>query len=83
MATSASPAPASPTRRSLAARKAATARHHPNADTDVLDRDLRAEQAADYVREIVAAAPPLSDAARMRLAALLLSVPTVPDGGAT
>lgn len=55
------------------ARLAAVRRHHP--DQPQLDadarRDLKAANAAQYVRELVDGWPPLTDAQRGRLAALL------------
>ncbi len=60
-----------PTSRRLSSRIAATTRHHPNADTTELRRDLRAARAEDYIRRIVDQAPPLTPEQRDRLALLL------------
>lgn len=59
--------------RVLRARYAATRRHHPKdtATAHRLLRELRESQAADYIREVVDAAPPLTDDQRHRLALLL------------
>jgi hypothetical protein len=66
-----------PTRRVVGAheraRLAATARHRP-LDVEALEdarRALRAARAEGYIRELVAAAPPLSQSQRDRLALLL------------
>ncbi|WP_156184864.1 hypothetical protein [Allosalinactinospora lopnorensis] len=57
-----------PTRRSLAARKAITTRHHPDADTSDLDREIKVAGLAERIREVVNSAPALTpeDAARLR-----------------
>jgi hypothetical protein len=60
-----------PAVRALACTIAATERHHPNADTSELRRDLRAASLAEHIRKVVDSAPPLSDQQRARLAALL------------
>ena len=48
-------------------------RYRPADDPEVLDaaRDLRVARAEQYVRELVDAAPPLTDAQRDRLARIL------------
>jgi hypothetical protein len=56
---------------SLRARLAATERHHPDADTAELRRDLRAARAEDYIRRLIESAPPLTAAQRDQLATLL------------
>ncbi len=61
-----------PGHRSLANKKRALARWHPDADTSELDRDLKAARASEYVRRLVSEAPPLTELQRARLAALLL-----------
>ncbi len=53
------------------ARLAATRRHHPDADTSLLERDLRAARAEDYIKRVVDAAPPLTAAQRERIALAL------------
>ena len=55
------------------AKLAALSRHR-SGDTEALNdarRDLRAARAEQYVRELVDAAPPLTDAQRNRLARIL------------
>ncbi len=55
------------------ARLAVTTRHH-GADapqTQEARRDLRASRAEDYIRDLVASAPPLTTAQRDRLVVLL------------
>ena len=61
----------SPAQSKLRARIAATKRHHPDADTSELTAELRTATAAEYIRRLVDAAPPLSEEQRARLAALL------------
>lgn len=47
-------------------------RNHPDVDVPgELYRDLRAARAEDYIRELIAAAPPLTDHQRRALRALL------------
>src|SRR5271154_2563265 len=65
--------------RSKRARLAHAARFAPEADQTDLRRDLKAERASDYVRRLVAEAPPLTELQCARLAALLLGAPA---GGA-
>lgn len=62
------------------ARLAATLRHHPDADTTEIRRDLRAAKLADYIRKVVDEAPPLTDAQRERLAAILSPAATSAGG---
>lgn len=62
----------SPTTRRLVGIQAATARHHPEADTTQLRRDLAASHIADYVARVVAEAPPLTSEQRERIASLLM-----------
>jgi hypothetical protein len=62
----------SPAARTLSARVAAIARHHPDRDLADLQRDLRAARLEEYVRELVDSAPPLTAEQRDRLAVLLL-----------
>ncbi len=58
------------------AKIAAHKRNHPDADVPgELYRDLRAARAEDYIRELVASAPPLTESQRQKLTALLRSVP--------
>lgn len=57
--------------RSIQGRLAAATRYHPDQNHDDLRRDLRAERLADYIRETVDAAPPLTPEQRDRLALLL------------
>jgi hypothetical protein len=61
------------------ARIAALSRSRKADDPDLITarRDLRAEKLADHIRQVVDAAPPLSDEQRDRLAALLR--PTTPS----
>jgi hypothetical protein len=47
-------------------------RHHPGRDLSELRRDLQVAKLADHVRQVVDAAPPLTDAQRIKIAALLL-----------
>jgi len=56
--------------RSLQARSAA-ARRWGTADRDTIARDYAAARLEDYIRKTVAAAPPLTEDQRDRLAALL------------
>jgi hypothetical protein len=68
------PPPVSPEVRRARARLGAVRRHHPDQpdlDADAV-RDLRVANAAHYVRQLVDGWPPLSDAQRGRLAALLV-----------
>lgn len=55
------------------ARYASLTRSREPDDPDLLAarRDLRAARAEDYIRDLVAAAPPLTDVQRERLAVLL------------
>ncbi len=53
------------------ARLAATRRHHPDADTSLLERDLRAARAEAYIKRLVDGAPPLTPDQRDQLALLL------------
>lgn len=62
-------ASSNPKIRALSARNAALVRH--GGDTTQTAADLAAEQLAQYVARIVAAAPPLSAAQRDRVAGLL------------
>jgi hypothetical protein len=62
-----------PKRRHLAASKAAKSRWHPDADTTLLDRDLRAAHLEEHVREAVAGWPPLTDEQKSGIAVLLRS----------
>jgi len=64
-------AKASPERLRLRAQIGAATRHHPDADTTDLRRELAAVKIADYIRSIVAEAPPLTQEQRDRLALLL------------
>lgn len=52
-------ATASPERLTLAGKLANTKRHYPNQDTTEIERELAAVKIADYIRSIVAEAPPL------------------------
>lgn len=61
--------------RTKRARLAAATRHHPEVDTDDMRRDLRTAVAEQYITRLVAAAPPLTDEQRERLAALLRPAP--------
>jgi len=65
-----------PVVRALSSKIAAIERHHPNADTDQLRRDMRAAKLAEHIRRVVDVAPPLTDDQRARLTALLR-----PSGG--
>ena len=49
-------------------------RKNPNADTTELRRKMREERAAEYIKDLVDGAPPLSDDQRARLAELLAPV---------
>ncbi|MGW4581950.1 hypothetical protein ACWELP_24975 [Rhodococcus aetherivorans] len=62
---------ASSTTRKLVATLGATRRHHPDADTTDIRRELAASTIEDHVRAVVAQAPPLTDEQRERIAALL------------
>ncbi len=55
------------------ARVAALSRSRTPDDPDLANarRDLRVTRAEDYIRELVDAAPPLTDEQRLRLSALL------------
>jgi hypothetical protein len=68
--------PLDPEDRRRRARGAANIRHHP--DQVEPRRDLKADAAERYVRELVDTFPPLTEAQRARLAVLLLA----PGGGA-
>lgn len=59
-------------------RAAARARHYGPDDPRTLDarRDLAEHQITEYVRKIVDTAPPLTDAQRARIAALVLGAGT-------
>jgi hypothetical protein len=57
--------------RALSSKIAAIERHHSDANTGDLRRELRAAQLAEHIRRVVDAAPPLTDDQRTRLAALL------------
>lgn len=46
-------------------------RYHPEADDGALRRNLRAARAEDYIRALVASAPPLTEEQRDRLSLLL------------
>jgi hypothetical protein len=59
-----------PEHRRRRARAAALSRHHPEQATDDR-RQLKADAAERYVRELVDQWPPLSDEQRARIAALL------------
>lgn len=65
---------AGPARLELAGRLAAVEKHHGPDDPRVseLRRDLAAERLDEAIRDAVTAAPPLTDAQRRRLAAILL-----------
>lgn len=65
--------PLSPRTRELVARVGATARHQPDADRTELIRELRAARAEDWARDIAASAPPLTNAQRARVAAIILA----------
>lgn len=58
-------------RRKLRSHKATAVRLGRHEDAQRLDTELRAERLADYIRQTVDAAPPLSEAQRDRLALLL------------
>ncbi len=62
---------ASPRLRRLNGTYGAVKRHHPDADTTDLRRELAAVKLEDYIASVVDAAPPLSATQRDRLAALL------------
>lgn len=62
-----------PDHRTLASRKRALGRWHPDADTTELDRELKNARASEYVRRLVDELPPLTEVQRARLAALLLA----------
>lgn len=64
-------ATASPERLTLAGKLANTRRHYPEQDTTEIERELAAVKIADYIRSIVAEAPPLTQEQRDRLANLL------------
>ncbi len=53
------------------ARLAATRRHHPDADTSNLERDLRVARAEDYIKRLIDDAPPPTPEQRAQLALLL------------
>jgi hypothetical protein len=61
-----------PVVRALSSKIAAIERHHPNADTGELRRDMHAAQLAEQIQRVVDEAPPLSAEQRARLAVLLL-----------
>jgi hypothetical protein len=64
--------PLSPTRRKARARHAALTRHHPDtAEAIEAWQEVAALALEEHIRELVAGAPPLSDAQRSRLAAIL------------
>jgi hypothetical protein len=73
-----SPSPAVAQRR---ARLASKVRHHPDADTAELRRDLAAELLAEHVRRVVGTFPPLSDEQRSLIVDLLS--PSAAGGDAT
>ena len=60
-----------PAVRSITSKIGATQRHHPDADTSDLRRDLRAAHLEAHVREVVDGFPPLTADQRGRLALLL------------
>ena len=61
-----------PTARRTRARVAALTRHRPNdPETVELTREFKAERLADHIRQVVDGTPPLTDAQRNRLAALI------------
>jgi hypothetical protein len=72
----------SPARRKLASTAAAVERHHGPDDPRLpgLHRDLRCAQLEEHIRRIAAALPPLTDAQRLRLTALL-TAPYAGGGG--
>lgn len=64
-----------PAERTTRARIAAGRRHHPDDEqTDVLAAAFKTDRLAQYIQQTVDAAPPLSDAQRARLAAVLRPV---------
>lgn len=63
--------PAGPERRRIVAQLGALKRHDPEADTTDLRTELKAAKLADYIRDLVNSAPPLTDEQRERLALLL------------
>lgn len=64
-----------PAERSARASIAARRRHHPDDEqTDVLAAEFKTDRLAQYIQKTVDAAPPLSDAQRERLAAVLRPV---------
>ena len=78
------PMPLSPEGRRLRARAAAVTRHYPDQPELAADarQQLKADAAERYVRDLVDSWPPLSDAQRGRLAALLTGdQPQSTDGG--
>jgi hypothetical protein len=77
------PPPVSPDVRRLRARVAAHSRHHPDQPelADSARHDLRVAAAEQYVRDLVDSWPPLTDAQRGRLAALLSPTEGGGDGG--
>lgn len=76
------PPPRDPEIRRARARLAAVRRHHPSqADLNaVARRDLEVANATQYVRDLVDGWPPLTDAQRSRLAALLTGAGDGDDG---
>jgi hypothetical protein len=70
----------------LGARIGGTAKQNPDdPQLPLLRRDLRAARAEDYIKRLVAAAPPLTEGQRARLAVLLLAptlAPSIVDGEA-
>ncbi|WP_273733367.1 hypothetical protein [Mycolicibacterium septicum] len=62
---------------------ASTARHHSDDPSKIDDarRDLAEAKIADYVERVLAAAPPLTDEQRVRLAELLRPVRVPIKGG--
>jgi hypothetical protein len=65
------PASKNPAVASANARRMAIKRHHPNADTSELDREIKEHKLADYIRELADTFPPLRPEQRDRLALLL------------
>lgn len=63
--------PASRKTQSLGGKLGSTRKYTPGADTTDIERDLAASKIEDRVREIVAAAPPLTEEQRQRISALL------------
>jgi hypothetical protein len=57
---------------SLGGKLTAARRHYPDRDHTPLETELAASKIEDKVREIVAAAPPLSPEQRARISALLV-----------